>query len=336
MSKATIVCSDCLPWMREQADDSVSLTLCSPPYEAARTYGIDFKLRGQEWVDWMVERVKEMVRITSGLVVIVCEGQTRQFRWSAAPVLLMADLHRAGIHLRKPPIFHRIGIPGSGGPDYWRNDYEFCIVASKGGKLAWSDNTANGHPPRWAPGGAMSHMLSDGSRVNQWGHPSNSGATNTHVGGVVRSGGKRPSHVETTKRLQRGNEKGTVRYKMKVANGAKVHTEAEADGEMREQAYLPPVLANAGNVIRCTVGGGLMGSRIAHENEAPYPESLCEPFIRCFCPPNGLVYDPFTGSGTTGAVAIRTGRRFIGTDIRESQCELTRRRLAQVQVELLP
>ena len=70
-----------------------------------------------------------------------------------------------------------------------------------------------------------------------------------------------------------------------------------------------------------------MGHSLAHENEAPFPESLVEPFVRCFCPPDGVVLDPFCGSGTTLAVALRLGRGAIGVDIRESQIELTKRRL---------
>ena len=41
--------------MRNMEEDSVDLVFGSPPYEDARTYGIDFKLKGQDWVDWMVE-----------------------------------------------------------------------------------------------------------------------------------------------------------------------------------------------------------------------------------------------------------------------------------------
>jgi len=36
------------------SDKSCDLVFCSPPYEAARTYGIAFNLRGQAWVDWAV------------------------------------------------------------------------------------------------------------------------------------------------------------------------------------------------------------------------------------------------------------------------------------------
>lgn len=74
-----------------------------------------------------------------------------------------------------------------------------------------------------------------------------------------------------------------------------------------------------------------MGSKIAHENEAPFSERVPEWFIRSCCPPDGLVVDPFCGSGTTMAVAKRLGRRFIGIDVRESQIESSRRRLDEVR-----
>ena len=42
----------------------------------------------------------------------------------------------------------------------------------------------------------------------------------------------------------------------------------------------------------------------------------------------GLVIDPFAGSGTTLAVAVREGRRAIGCDIRQSQVDLSCRRIS--------
>jgi hypothetical protein len=94
-------------------------------------------------------------------------------------------------------------------------------------------------------------------------------------------------------------------------------------------AYQPPDEANPGNVIRCKAGGGNMGGPLCHENEAPFPEEVPEHYIRSFCPPGGLVLDPFVGSGTTGAVAVRLGRRFAGCDIRPEQVELARLRISQ-------
>lgn len=42
-----------------------------------------------------------------------------------------------------------------------------------------------------------------------------------------------------------------------------------------------------------------------------------------------LVLDPFMGSGTTGLVALRHGRRFIGLEIKPNYLEMARRRLHQ-------
>lgn len=297
-----VIQGDCLEIMRGFADNSVDLALCSPPYEKARTYGeLKFKLSGQDWVDWMMPRVAEMVRVTKGLVAIVCEGQTRNFQYSATPFLLMADLHRAGYCLRKPVVFHRVGIPGSGGPDWLRNDWEPVVCVTKGGKLPWSDKTAMGHIPKWAPGGEMSNRQSNGARRNKW--------------------GKSPKQVNGTSGCRKANGERDDMVRPGDDEPISVHVPA---------GYVPPALANPGNVIHCKVGGGLMGSRLANLNEAPYPERLCEFFIKSFCPPDGIVLDCFVGSGSTLAVAAKLGRKGIGIDLRESQVELTNRRLEEV------
>lgn len=301
MNGVTLKAGDCLDILREMPEDSVDMTICSPPYEAARTYGIGFALRGQDWVDWAVARYVECVRVTRGLICWVVEGQTKNFRWSAAPALLMADLHRAGVQLRKPPIFHRIGIPGSGGPDWWRNDYEFCVCASKG-KLPWSKPTAIGHKPKYGPGGDISHRCPDGSRRNS----------------------KHRTFVHA---------KSDGDYVLREARKI-ISKKRDGMHSQTQNGYTLPTIANPGNILKTNVGGGAMGSRLAHENEAPFPERLVEKFVLCFCPPDGTVLDCFCGSGTSLAVAVKNGRKAIGIDVRDSQIELSRRRIAEVMLPL--
>ena len=48
---------------------------------------------------------------------------------------------------------------------------------------------------------------------------------------------------------------------------------------------------------------------------AVFPEELVEPCILAGCPEGGTVLDPFLGSGTTGRVAKRLGRDFIGIEL---------------------
>jgi site-specific DNA-methyltransferase (adenine-specific) len=87
-----------------------------------------------------------------------------------------------------------------------------------------------------------------------------------------------------------------------------------------------------GGVFDVSVGGGHMAGgrvndKLACKGPAPFPEKLVEFLIKACCPPGGIVFDPFVGSGTTLAVARRLGRSGIGIDIRESQIDLARRRL---------
>jgi hypothetical protein len=152
--------------------------------------------------------------------------------------------------LYRPVYWHRVGIPGSGQDDWFRADVEYCMCFKRPGKLHWSDNTACGHIPKWAPGGEMSHRLSDGSRVNQWGP----------VGGPRGGGGRNADGSSKPSKLKANAENGypsrKVRYNkgQKIDLGWKRHTKRDAgeksNGEaLRQQVYLPPVLANPGNLF---------------------------------------------------------------------------------------
>lgn len=61
---------------------------------------------------------------------------------------------------------------------------------------------------------------------------------------------------------------------------------------------------------------------------AVMPEALVEPCILAGCPEGGLVLDPFMGSGTTGAVALRHFRRFVGIELNPAYVEMATRRIA--------
>jgi DNA modification methylase len=48
---------------------------------------------------------------------------------------------------------------------------------------------------------------------------------------------------------------------------------------------------------------------------ATFPEALVEPCILAGCPENGVVLDPFAGTGTVGVVAQRLSRRALLIDL---------------------
>lgn len=64
------------------------------------------------------------------------------------------------------------------------------------------------------------------------------------------------------------------------------------------------------------------------------PEALLERIIKASSNPGDLVFDCFMGSGTTQAVAMKLGRRFIGADINLGAIQTTTKRLLKVAEDL--
>ncbi|WP_322089988.1 site-specific DNA-methyltransferase [Burkholderia cenocepacia] len=62
---------------------------------------------------------------------------------------------------------------------------------------------------------------------------------------------------------------------------------------------------------------------------ATFPEALVEPCVMAGSRPGDVVFDPFFGSGTTGQVAQRLGRRFLGCELNPDYEPLQRDRLRQ-------
>ncbi len=59
---------------------------------------------------------------------------------------------------------------------------------------------------------------------------------------------------------------------------------------------------------------------------APYPVDLCRIPILATCPADGVVLDPFAGTGTTMLVAKNLGRKSVGIDISRKYLEISRDR----------
>lgn len=66
------------------------------------------------------------------------------------------------------------------------------------------------------------------------------------------------------------------------------------------------------------------------EHFAMFPEKLIEPCILAGSKAGGVVLDPFFGSGTTGAVAKRFGREYIGIDLNARYLEKAKERIEKV------
>lgn len=60
---------------------------------------------------------------------------------------------------------------------------------------------------------------------------------------------------------------------------------------------------------------------------AVFPPKLIEPCIMAGCPVDGIVLDPFMGSGTTAYVALKNGRNFVGVELNAEYIEMAKKRI---------
>lgn len=64
-----------------------------------------------------------------------------------------------------------------------------------------------------------------------------------------------------------------------------------------------------------------------NDHPTPKPISLMRYLCRIFSPKDGLVLDPFVGSGSTGIGALQEKRKFLGIDMSEHYCDITKKRI---------
>lgn len=63
------------------------------------------------------------------------------------------------------------------------------------------------------------------------------------------------------------------------------------------------------------------------KHPAAFPEQLAADHIASWSNPGDIVLDPFTGSGTTGKMAVLAGRKFIGVEISDQYLDIARKRI---------
>ena len=125
--------------------------------------------------------------------------------------------------------------------------------------------------------------------------------------------------------------------KIPSKHGGKVMT---GSGNRRTDGTTTETVRRAINLTKCrgTIWEYLMAGDkdpLKRKHPAVFPDQIPFDFIQAFAPPNGVVLDPFIGSGSTAVAAKKLGRSFIGFDISKDYCEIARARLSQVTSPLI-
>ncbi len=133
------------------------------------------------------------------------------------------------------------------------------------------------------------------------------------------------------------NQKGTMRNDIGRVFTPKKSKNVQYDGQkpntihLRREQGLPDEEYSVRNK-RDVWSVNVKPDTVAHF--ATYPEELIRPCILAGCPKDGIVLDPFMGSGTTARVAMKLDRNYIGFELNPEYCKIINAKTREIQKEL--
>ena len=324
MSENIIINRDCLLALRDLPDESVNCCVTSPPYYALRDYGMDAQI-GRE--DSPEEYIRRLVLVFREVRRVLTEDGTL---W-----LYIADTYS---HPTKSTILR--GTPGGTG--------------NKGGYLdPKNPKGRNGQSVSLARRASeckqkdmigIPWLLAFALRADGW--YLRSDIIWCKANPMPESCKDRPSRCYEHVFLLTKSKKyyydalaiaepiaeGTAaRYKGGRSASSKYAEEIPGQGKVQK---LNAARA-AGTITDADISPVRNARDVWHINTVPYkgghfaayPPKLAEKCILAGCPRDGIVLDPFFGSGTTGLAAVKNDRRYIGIELNAEYCELAKERI---------
>ena len=91
-------------------------------------------------------------------------------------------------------------------------------------------------------------------------------------------------------------------------------------------------IARSPDVLMALVGNNDKSAWNTHP--ATFPVTLVEQIILMLCSPDGVVLDPFMGSGTTAIAAMEHKRKYVGFEKEKEFVDIIHRRIAERQYKI--
>ena len=356
-------CGDAVRTLASMPDCSADLVVTSPPYFRQRSYG---GLRGEtgqeaavsDYLDAVKSVFAECVRVVRDTGSIVFNMGDKY----SGGDLMLVPYHFAieakqigGVRLVNditwvktnptPRQFARRFVPSTEPFFHFaksdRYYYDMGAYDDESGRGGSPAGERGGSPAGERGGGGSAQATLDGAAAG--GGRTARGGGHPRAGGryraIIDASGLSPAEKDAARRALREaaeevRDGRIASFRMKIRG---VHSPAFGgqDGGRNSQ------IANNGFTVIRLHGGPMRRDIVTSSVEtlkgighpAVYPERIVRALIALLCPPGGTVVDPYMGSGTTGAAAVRTGRRYVGIDINPSYCRAARRRIAAAEAE---
>lgn len=325
------VCGDSLHVLRSIPDNSIDCVITSPPYYMKRQYlggGIGLEKTYNEYIDNLLLIIKEIHRVLkpSGSFWLNIGDSYKNKQLLNIPhrvAIRMQD--EQGWILRNTVIWDKMKGAMSQSKDSLGNEYEpiFHFVKNKSGYYYNADAVRK--RPREA-------RVENGAVVSATGVSGVRYRRKIELSTELTEEQRQNAYAaldDVLARISRG-ELSDFRMVIKganqrVTNGDTTNLSGRAK-ELQDKGFYFLFYNPKGSMISDVwqiIPEDTQGRKL---HFAPYPEDLVKMPIVLTCPPEGVVLDPFTGTGTTNLVALNLSRRSVGIDMSVEYLQAARER----------
>ena len=347
-----IICGDALEELKKLSDESIDMVITSPPYWGLRNYNVEGQLglekTPEEYVAKIVGVFREIKRVlkkegtcwlnlgdsyamssmrgknsdfsktkrgkhyeTSGII-NTNKGVPHDLKAKdlvGIPWRVAFALQVDGWYLRQDIIWHKPNPMPESVTDRCTKSHEYIFLLAKNPKYYFNNDAIK------------EKAITKEERPN----------------GVVRD----REYDYDSKQKAMGRHKN---LKEKGQTNHTMHIKRTSEYQIKMQEIFGKNRGNPGMGIDGSTLGikndGLRNKRsvwtintkpFSEAHFATFPEKLIEPMVLAGCPPKGLILDPFMGAGTTGLVAKKLGKNYLGIELNPEYIKIANGRLAQYQ-----
>lgn len=316
--------------LRDFPDQCIDCAMTSPPYFGHRSYaggGIGLEDNWQRYVENLLEVVEQVQRVlkdTGSFWLNIGDSYDRKrllgIPWRVA--FAMSD--EQGWVLRNSIVWNKVKGGMDNSTDKLRNVHEMLFHFVKQPKGYFYDVDAARNTPRES-------KVVEGKVISATGVSGVRYRRQIEMTTALTSAEKSKAFAALEEMLSQV-EAGTISDFRMIIRGVQRATHSDSERvsgrarELNEKGFY---------FLRYHPNGTKIGdvweilpedTQKRSKHFAPYPEDLCRIPILTTCPSEGVVLDPFSGTGTTNLVAFQHGRKSIGIDISEEYIALARDR----------
>lgn len=305
LGDCTLILGDCLEEIKELPDQTVNCCVTSPPYFGLRDYGVDEQIgleeTPEEYVDKLVsvfQEVKRVLKDDGTLWLNLGDSYNGSGKGGDKEGVSGKHTTNRGSVLVKG---HLISVNGLKPKDLIGIPWMVAFALRADGWYLRSDII-------WHKPNPMPESVKD--------RPTKS---HEYIFLLSKSA-KYYYDYEAIQEPTKGNEHD------KRARISRKRFPTDKIAGIRKSGYYP--MANKRDVWTVNT------QPFKEAHFAVFPEKLITPCILAGCPKGGIILDPFSGSGTTGIVCVKNGRKFIGIDINKEYIEMSAKRIKDAQQQM--